>query len=278
MVLAKPYFDRHGLIVATDDGRVVGFGHAGFGPTDDESALSRDLGAAILVIVAPHAQEPAIAAELILRCETYLGSRGAKVLYGGGIRPLNAFYVGLYGGSELPGILDSDAPQQGFFRSANYRQIDRTIVLHRELAGFRPIVDRQQIQVRRRAQVEYHCDPPPRSWWQACTLGEFTRLEYELRLREETQPVAMATLVDMETFGHAWGVRAGGLIDVHVVHSHRREGLALHLVGEVLRQAAEQGIGLVEVQTMQQNTPAVALYRKLGFHQVDSGAVFRKEA
>jgi ribosomal protein S18 acetylase RimI-like enzyme len=277
MVLAKPYFDRHGLIVATDDGRVVGFGHAGFGPTDDESALSRDLGAAILVIVAPHAQEPAIAAELIVRCEAYLGSRGAKVLYGGGIRPLNAFYVGLYGGSELPGILDSDAPQQGFFRSANYRQIDRTLVLHRELTGFRPVVDRQQIQVRRRAQVEYHVDPPPRSWWDACTLGEFTRLEYQLRLREETHPVAAATLVEMETFGHAWGVRAAGLIDVHVVQSHRREGFALFLLGEVLRQAAEQGIGLVEVQTMEQNTPALALYRKLGFHQVDSGAVFRKE-
>lgn len=278
MVLAKPYFDRDGLIVATDDGRVVGFGHAGFGPTDDESAMSRDLGAAILVIVAPHEQEPAIATELIAHCEAYLGSRGAKVLYGGGIRPLNAFYVGLYGGSELPGILDSDTPQQGFFRNANYRQIDRTIVLHRKLAGFRPMVDRQQIQVRRRAQVEYHCDPPPRSWWEACTLGEFTRLEYQLRLREETQPVATATLVDMETFGHAWGVRAGGLIDVHVVGAHRREGLALFLVGEVLRQAAEQGIGLVEVQTMEHNTAALALYRKLGFHQVDSGAVFRKEA
>src|SRR5262245_16885824 len=238
MVLAKPYFDRDGLIVATDDGRVVGFGHAAFGPTDDESALSHDLGAAILVIVAPHSQEPAIADELILRCEAYLGSRGAIVLYCGGIRPLNAFYVGLYGGSELPGILDSDAPQQGFFRRANYRQIDRTVVLHRELAGFRPIVDRQQIQVRRRVQVEYRCDPPPRSWWEACTLGEFTRLAYHLRLRDEAEPAAFATLVDMETFGHAWGVRAAGLIDVQVVDAHRREGLALHLIGEVLRQAA----------------------------------------
>jgi len=67
------------------------------------------------------------------------------------------------------------------------------------------------------------------------------------------------------------------LIDVDVVPSHRREGLALFLIGEVLRQAAEQGIGLAEVQTMQQNTAALELYRKLGFHQVDSGAVFRKD-
>src|SRR5262245_4993235 len=136
MVLSKPYFDRDGLIVAVDNGSVIGFAHAGFGPTDNESGVSRELGAAILVIVAPRADEPAIAAELIARCEAYLKSRGAKVLYGGGIRPLNAFYVGLYGGSELPGILDSDIPQQGFFFNANYREIDRTVVLHRELADF----------------------------------------------------------------------------------------------------------------------------------------------
>ena len=278
MVLSKPYFDRDGLIVATDNGRVVGFGHAGFGPTDDESALSRELGAAILVIVAPHADEASIATEVVARCEAYLGSRGAKVLYGGGIRPLNAFYLGLYGGSELPGVLDSDAPQQAVFRGAGYREIDRTVVLHREVSGFRPVVDRQQIQLRRRAQVEYRPDPPPQTWWEACTLAEFTRLEYQLRLREESEPAAFATLVDMEAFGHAWGVRAAGLIDVRVVESHRREGLALHLVGEILRQAAEQGIGLVEVQTMHHNAAALALYRKLGFHQVDSGAVFRKDS
>jgi ribosomal protein S18 acetylase RimI-like enzyme len=276
-VFSKPYFDQGGLLVATDGDRPVGFAHAGFGPVDDESALSTEVGASILTVVVPHSDDAAIAAELIARCEAYLRDRGAKILYGGGIRPLNAFYVGLYGGSELPGILDSDAQHQGFFRAAGYREIDRTVVLHRELTGFRPIVDRQQMQLRRRIRVECACDPPLRSWWETCTLGDFTRLEYRLFLERGTEPAAIATLIDMETFSHTWGARTAGMIDVWVAEAHRREGIGLSLVGEILRQAHEQGFGLVEVQTMQHNTAAVKLYKRLGFEQIDSGAVFRKE-
>jgi GNAT superfamily N-acetyltransferase len=276
-VLSKPYFDQAGLVVATDQDRAVGFAHAGFGPVDDGSALSTEVGASILAVVVPHAEDAAIAAELIARCEAYLRDRGAKILYGGGIRPLNAFYVGLYGGSELPGILDSDAQLQNFFRSAGYREIDRTAVLHRELSGFRPIVDRQQMQLRRRVRVECMCDPPLKSWWDACTLGDFTRLQYQLFLAAEEEPAAIGTLIDMETFSHTWGARTAGLVDIWVAEAHRRQGLGLSLIGEILRQAAEQGFGLIEVQTMQRNSAALAMYEKLGFQQVDSGAVFRKE-
>jgi GNAT superfamily N-acetyltransferase len=277
MVLSKPYFDQAGLVVATDQDRAVGFAHAGFGPTDDESTISTEIGASILAVVIPHADEAAIAAELIARCEAYLRKCGAKVLYGGGIRPLNAFYVGLYGGSELPGILDSDAQHQGFFRAAGYREIDRTIVLHRELAEFRPVVDRQQIQLRRRVRTEVACDPPLRTWWEACTLGDFTRLEYRLMMVGEIEPVAKATLVDMETFSHTWGARTAGLVDVWVEERHRRQGIGLSLIGEVLREASEQGFGLVEVQTMEHNSAARAMYQKLEFERIDGGSVFRKE-
>src|SRR4051812_40528586 len=107
LVFSKPYFDPLGLIVATENGQPIGFAHAGFGPTEDESALSNELGASILTIVSPHPDEAKIAATLITGSEKYLRDQGAKVLYAGGMRPLNAFYLGLYGGSELPGILDS---------------------------------------------------------------------------------------------------------------------------------------------------------------------------
>jgi GNAT superfamily N-acetyltransferase len=277
LVLSKLYFDPAGLVLATDDDLPIGFAHAGFGPVEDESALSYEMGAAILTIVAPHPQETTIAAELIARSEAYLCHSGAKLIYGGGIRPLNAFYVGLYGGSELPGILDSDAQHQSFFRAAGYREIDRTVVLHRELSDFRPLVDRQQMLLRRRVRVEYTCDPPLRTWWEICTLGDFTRLQFRLYLKDEAEPVGMTTLVDMETFSHAWGARTAGLIDVWVEEPYRRQGMGIWLVGEILRQAAEQGYGLIEVQTMQQNAPALAMYAKLGFQQVDSGVVFRKE-
>ncbi len=198
-------------------------------------------------------------------------------MYGGGVRPLNAFYLGLYGGSEMPGILDSDPQQQAFFRSAGYREIDRTLILHREMAGYRTLVDRQQMQLRRTTRVECTQDPPSHSWWEACTVGEFPRTLYKSYLREQPEMAATATLIELEAFSHTWGVQAAGIYDVWVSEPLRRQGMAVSLLGEILRRAAEQGVGLVEAQTMQHNTSSQAMFSKLGFQQVDSGVVFRKE-
>ena len=136
-VLNKPYFDREGLWLAIEDDRPRGFVHAGFGPTDDESTLSSDLGVTSLVVVRPGVDEEQIAEGLLRHSEDYLRGRGAKVLYGGAVRPLNPFYLGLYGGSEQPGVLDSDKAAQQLFLSHGYREIDRTVVFERTLVDFR---------------------------------------------------------------------------------------------------------------------------------------------
>ncbi len=277
-VLAKPYFERAGLVVATDDNKPIAFAHAGFGPTDDESALSTELGTTVLTVPSPHGEEAAIAGELIRRSEEYLRGKGAKILYGGGIWPLNAFYLGLYGGSELPGILDSDQQQQDFFRTTGYKEVDRTVVLHRELTDFRPTVDREQMQLRRRTRIECGQEPPTKSWWEACTMGDIPRHECQIFLRDEPEAIGTITLTEMDLFGHTWGVRTMGLVDVWVAENHRRQGMALGLISEALRQIAQQGVGLVEVQTMERNGAALAMYEKLGFKKVDGGVVFRKES
>ena len=48
------------------------------------------------------------------------------MIYAGGIRPLNGFYLGLYGGSELPGILASDPVLNDRPLRNGYREIDRS--------------------------------------------------------------------------------------------------------------------------------------------------------
>ena len=104
-VFAKLYFDYHGLVLAFEDNEAVGFAHAGFGPSEDERLVSTELGTTCLILARPDCRTGDVAAGLLEQSEAYLRDRGAKVLYGGGIRPLNAFYFGLYGGSEMPGVL-----------------------------------------------------------------------------------------------------------------------------------------------------------------------------
>jgi len=277
LVLSRPYFENQGLIVALDDDRVVGFAHAGFGPTDNESSLSHRYGVICLLLLRPDFQQLEIGAGLLAQCEQYLTSRGAQVLYAGGVRPLTPFYLGLYGGSELPGVLISETFYHELLRASGYREIDRVMVLRQDLARFRAPVDRVQMQIRRTFMMVETPSAPMRTWWEACALERFDVSRFELAERNAKTPAASVRFWVMETFAGGWGAHAAGLIDLEVVANDRRRGLATFLVSESLRRMASRGIALVEVQTMVGNSAARKLYQKLGFQEVDEGIAYRKQ-
>ncbi|MGA2616335.1 MAG: GNAT family N-acetyltransferase [Thermoguttaceae bacterium] len=276
-VFAKLYFDGQGLTIACEDGRGVGFAHAGFGASDAEDRLSREAGTTCLILVRPDCQQAQVAGGLLERSEAYLRRGGAKVVYGGGIRPLDAFYLGLYGGSELPGVLESDQLAQQVYAAHGYREIDRTLLFRRDLATFEALVDRRQMQVRRQMLVEVLLDPPPRSWWEASTMGMFDLTRFALVPRSGGAAVANATFRRMDLVPSTMQPQSVGLLDIWVEESLRRRGLAVFLLSEACRQFAREGTLTVEVQAMQHNLAAQGLYRKMGFQQIGQGSVLRKE-
>jgi ribosomal protein S18 acetylase RimI-like enzyme len=274
-IFSRPYFDHAGLIVAVDGETIVGFAHAGFGASDDRSALDHETGVVCQLLVAPREDRDDIVRELLTHAEAYLQERGAKLIYAGGIHPVNPFYLGLYGGSELPGVLASDAAMLSAFASG-YREIDRVVLLERELASFRAPVDRRTMQVRRTYHIEATFDPPAANWWDACTYGSADRTRFVLRQPRDTQVSAMVTFWDMEPLASSWGVHAVGLVELVTLESLRRQGLAMFLIGEALRQLQAHGVQRCQVQAMQSNKAALALYKKLGFVEIDQGIVLRK--
>jgi GNAT superfamily N-acetyltransferase len=276
-VLAKPYFDPHGLVLACDGNRALGFAHATFGANEAEDGISTELGTTALIMVRPGCDEAAVAAALLEQTEAYLRGRDCKVIYGGGIRPLNGFYLGFYGGSELPGVLETDTVAQQALISHGYREIDRTLLFQRDLSRFEAVVDRRQMQVRRQMVVEVQMDPPPRTSWEAYTVGMFELVRFALVPRTGGTAVATATFRRMEFEPTSLQPASLGLIEVIVEESVRRRGLAIFLLSEAFRQFMRDGTRHVEVQAMQHNLAAHALYRKMGFEQFGQGSVFRKE-
>ena len=276
-VFSRPYFDYKGLILAFEDDRPVGFAHAGFGPNHSGADLSTELGTTCIVLVRPDCSETKVAAGLLKQSEQYLVGHGAKVIYGGAIAPLNAFYLGLYGGSELPGVLQSDEVARNIYNAAGYKEIDRTIIFQTDLHSFRAPISRQLMQIRRRMTVRTTVDQPTKTWWEACTLGNFDLTRYELVPRGKTSPVAHAVIRNMDPTALAGTGGAVGLIDLQVDRAHRRQGLVSFLLGEIFHQLGRQGVTRVEAQTMQHNSAGVGLYRKLGFREIDQGIVFRKQ-
>lgn len=274
-VFSKPYFDPAGLIVALQENVPIGFVHAGFGPNEAQTALDTDFGTTHLLMLRGDHHDIGLADELLNRSEGYLLDRGAKVLYGGGIRPLNGFYLGLYGGSEMPGVLTSDTNFGEACRRKNYREIDRVVILERELSTFRPPVSRDQRQLRREICFTEINNPPVKTWWEACTTGAFERICFSLE--RNNRSVADVWFWDVEPLSSCWNAPTAGMFDLHVPNDARRKGLATFLLSDSFERLRQRGIVRVEAQTMQHNAPAIALYKKLGFTQVDEGVVFRKE-
>ena len=79
--------------------------------------------------------------------------RGLR-LYAGAMFPLNPFYLGLYGGSELPGFLATDAAAEVFFTKRGYQVCRTTRVLQRRLSVL-PTLPNVGNQVHQQALIRY---------------------------------------------------------------------------------------------------------------------------
>ena len=274
-VFSKPYFDRDGLQVAVEGDRVVGFAHAAFGPNAEHSAIDFAVGTTILVVVVPHERHDAIADGLLARCEDYLRRRGAQTIMGGGTPQLGGLYLGLYGGSDLPGILDSTPTMQAVFRRAGYLEAERIAVMRRPLAGFRPPMSRQQMALRRATTLRVIDEPARRTWWEAATTTGIAMRRYELRDEGETL-LGSGTFWEMQPLATAWGVHATGLMRVEVDRGQQRQGYARYLLAEALHDLAQEGVALAETHVSEAHEAAIKLFFKLGFEATGHGTVFRR--
>lgn len=272
-VLSKPFFDPAGLIVATNGESLLGYVHCGFAPNKDRSDLDHERGIICLLLTVDGPQQEEVCNQLIDRAEQYLVSRGSKMVLTGTDFPYSPFYLGLYGGSNVPGILTENQPVIEVLESRGYQHKLRILVMQRSLHDFRAVLDRKQTSIRRSYRIEQDQDPLSSNWWEACTLGNTNRCVFHLIDRRTNQIRGNISYWDMEPLARNWGVRAMGLFDLSIDREARQAGLGTFLVGESLRHMQQQAINLVEAQVADDNLAALNLFEKMGFEANDTGAV-----
>ncbi|MFK7768226.1 MAG: GNAT family N-acetyltransferase [Mariniblastus sp.] len=279
-VFSKPYFDAAGVIVAVEvsNGQVnpLGFVHAGFSANEELSDLDHETGIICQLKIVPGENEKEIADELLrLGCE-YLLAKGSKKIYAGTKFPNSPFYMGMYGGSQLPGFLVDDTLAVEALQRAGFEQYDKIIVMERKLLGFRTIVDREQMALRRQYQINAVADPLEKSWWESCTIGMAERDRFSVYHKSKQNVCGGVAFWDMQPLANHWGVLARGMYGLNVPEELRRKGIGTFLVGESLRHLMQQGIGIVEAQTRESDLAALNVFRKLGFEQVSYGMLMSK--
>jgi len=276
-VFNKPYFDPLGFFVAEDDAsRIAGFGHAGFGPNEELSALDQHLGVICAVVVRPDVRRQKVGTELLRRCEQYLRDRGATTILAGSRRPNKPFYTGVYGGSNSAGFLLSDPDAEPFFRAGGYETDRRVLVFDRRLDTPLNIVDSRFGALRKKYEPQALPQARLGSWWRECVLGPLEPFEFRLDDRGSGQTAAKGMFWEMTDFGWRWGAPAVGILEVQVRNDLRRQGLGKFLIAQMLRHLQEQYFAVAEVQVPEEDETAAKLFRSLGFVQVDVGVSYKK--
>ena len=277
MVLAKPYFDPAGLFLAIDDGKPLGFAHFGFGPNELESDIDPATGVLAQIQVIDCDQRQKIASELFATGMQYLKSRGATECFAVAKFPFSPFYMGLYGGSRVPGVPEEDEFTRQVCEAAGFQTIQNIFVFQRSLLGFRPVVNRIQLALRRQYQVNPIVDPLLPNWWQYCTFGTAEIFGFDVTKRGSEESLGRVFYWDVEPLSREWGVATLGMINLEIDEPHRRQGLATFLVGESLRQLAAQNRGGVEIQLRESHESAIGVAQKLGFEKISTGTEMRLE-
>jgi ribosomal protein S18 acetylase RimI-like enzyme len=277
LVFAKPYFDPAGLIVAVEAHKVVGFAHAGFAPNETEADVGKGEGVLSLIAVRPSHRRLGIGTGLLLRCEAYLRSAGATTVWAGRLFPHNPFYFGLYGGSETSGALESDRAASPFLIRRGYQVEQSYRVLQRSLRGPLNVVDTRFAALRRRFEFLAQPRKGTSTWWRECVLGLIELHDFCLEEKTTGEPVARASVWEMEGYSRSWNESALGLVELGVRPDLRRQGLARFLLAQMFRYLQDQYFSLVEVQVPETHESVLNLYHALGFQQVDTGHVYRRE-
>ena len=217
-----------------------------------------------------------LADDLLRQGEAWLTNAGDKRILGGGRPPFSQFYLGLYGGSELPGVLTSDTWMTELLLRGGYQMIEELAVMHRDLVSFRPPVSRNVRRLRREVEMQQDAHLELGTWWEAHKHIDQELVRFELTPFGSQEALAHVSCWDIEPLATTWGVPTVGMVDLATAETHRRRGLATYLLAEAFRVLRVRGVSMVESHIRSDHTAALALCHKLGFTQIDAGRLYEK--
>lgn len=279
LIIAQPYFDPAGLILATtDEGKAIGFVHAGFVADETKSHLSRKTGVICAVIVDPVYRRQGIGRELVSRAEAYLRQSGSEIILAGGADPRDPFYCGLYGGSESAGFLESDLAADPFFRAIGYVPVERHLIFQRVLGPGGPeVMCVRMLNAKRQSKLVAAAAYEPKDWWWSTRHGRLDSMHLGLLPKSGGALMAKVCVVGMDLYMSGWNLRAIGICDLQVTEQQRRKGYGQLLLDEVCRRVREDMIQLAEGHTRETDLGGIAVLKSAGFHQIDAGVVYKKQ-
>lgn len=276
LVLSRIYFRPEDLLIAEDDGCPIGFVHVGFGPTADGSKLDLSCGVISNLMVAPALVEADVDAKLLQRGEDHLRVAGAVNIAAGGLYPIDPFYWGLMGGTLSTGISATDKLRTAFWQAQGYSEDRKFAVWERSLTGFRPPVDRFQLQIKRKCGVNIGHELPFHSWWEAAVFNQVDRSQFILQTSANHAVQAALTFWDMQHLTQSHARRTIGLLTADVLPASFSNGQVTFLLADAMRQMQAVGITHLEIAVADGDNDWPPVLTTLGYTLVEERATWKK--
>lgn len=265
-----------GLVVATSDGEIVGWAHAGFGPNAEQTGLDRQTGVVCAVLVRPDHRRNGVGRRLVACAEKYLRDAGAAEVFAGGGPVRDPFYLGLYGGSEPAGFLESDPDAAPFVEAIGYQPAERHAVFQRSITDAAFPINMQLMNARRKTELVVAADPDNAPWWWLTRFGRLDSVQFALALKADARVVASACVVGLDLYVTKWHQRAIGLCGLSVAEEHGEQGYEQCLIAEICRRLRDELVSTIEAHAPETGEQAKQLLNTTGFEQVDAGVVYRR--
>ncbi|MCA9039731.1 MAG: GNAT family N-acetyltransferase [Planctomycetaceae bacterium] len=277
LVFSQPYFDRKGLILAIEEGKLVGVIHAGFGPNPDRSGLDYSRGLICQLMVVPPLRNTGIGTELLRRAEEYLHQKGAQTIQAGPAPEDAPFYVGLYGGTAPAGFLKSDPFADQFLTSHGYCPNSKYLIYQRDLNTGREPINFRVTTIRRKMALSLSEPLGSPNWWWVTRMGRLDTLRFGLVPKEGGPEVAHVTIVGLDLYISTWRQRAIGLVDLELAPGQTDQLYKQVLISMVCQRLREELITNVEILCNENNTSLTQMVLGTGFTLVDTGVVYNKQ-
>ena len=284
LVLSIPYFCHQDFICAVENGLLVGFVHVATvpppgdfgGENENELAPSKDGVICQLLVYPDREDRHEITRQLLDSAEQRLVKTGHQRIYINSRFPDCPFYLGLYGGSCIPGVFAADKEYADILTAHGYKSVEDIIVMQRNLFESKPTVNRSILSMRRSYQLVTRVDAPVENWWLACSFGKCERTEFQILPKMGGAAVGGIEYLDLHEYMRQWNARSFGMNYIEIDEASRRSGLASFLIEESLRSLHAQGVELVEGQVSARNKVIVDLLQKCSFKRIERATQFAK--
>ncbi len=265
VVLGKLHFRPQDLVLAMQQDRLLGLIHfsraQGHSPENDTTETPR---INMFLVDTDYENPSAVADELLQAARDH---HGEDLQTAGPLHP-NLFYVGLYGGSGFPGLLESDTIVIEALQRNQFTAIRRRGIYRAPAAALSISPNREVRQLRRQAQARATPCLPDGGWEKA---GPTSHLERHL-IRLEAHPggplLGQIETWDPSPLADRWGGPAVGIHRPVIHDGGQGDVIAAALISEAIAFIQRTPATFIDIHD---DLAEPALLLDLGFAAVGEG-------